>query len=165
MTMGDSWSYIPKENFKSARKLVHILTDVVSKNGNLLLNIAPSPEGDFHAEAYQRLEEIGKWMKINGEAIYNTRGDNEIGKQNKLVFTHNANTTYAIYRADEGESIPANIEISNLALSKNTLMSLLGSTEKLKWVARDGKVIVEIPEKVRKTVGPAYAWALKIVRQ
>lgn len=165
MTMGDSWSYIPKENFKSARKLVHILTDVVSKNGNLLLNIAPSPEGDFHAEAYERLEEIGKWMKINGEAIYNTRGDNEIGKQNKLVFTHNANTTYAIYRADEGESIPASIEISNLALSKNTLMSLLGSTEKLKWVARDGKVIVDIPEKVRKTAGPAYAWALKIVRQ
>ncbi|RYU97402.1 alpha-L-fucosidase [Emticicia agri] len=165
MTMGDSWSYIPKENFKSARKLIHILTDVVSKNGNLLLNIAPSPQGDFHAEAYQRLEEIGKWMKINSEAIYNTRGDNEIGKQNKLVFTHNANTTYAIYRADEGESIPSTIEISNLALSKNTLMNLLGSTEKLKWTAKEGKVVVEIPEKLRKVKGSSYAWVLKIVRQ
>jgi alpha-L-fucosidase len=165
MTMGDSWSYVPKENFKSARKLIHILTDVVSKNGNLLLNIAPSPQGDFHAEAYQRLEEIGKWMKVNSEAIYNTRGDNEIGKQNKLVFTHNANTTYSIYRADEGENIPTSIEISNLALSNNTLMSLLGSTEKLKWVAKDGKVIVEIPEKVRKTESNSYAWVVKIVRQ
>jgi alpha-L-fucosidase len=165
MTMGDSWSYIPKENFKPARKLIHILTDVVSKNGNLLLNIAPGPQGDFHAEAYQRLEEIGKWMKVNSEAIYNTRGDNEIGKQNKLVFTHNAHTTYAIYRADEDETLPPGIEIGNLALSKNTLINLLGSNEKLKWIAKDGKVIVEIPEKVRKTAGSSYAWVLKIVRQ
>lgn len=164
MTMGDSWSYIPKENFKPARKLIHILTDVVSKNGNLLLNIAPSPEGDYHAEAYQRLEEIGKWMKVNSEAIYNTRGDNEIGQQNKLVFTHNANTTYAIYRADEGEAIPASIEIAKLTLAKNAVVTLLGRTEKLKWAAKDGKVVVEIPEKVRKTAGDSYAWVLKIVR-
>ena len=165
MTMGDSWSYIPKENFKSARKLIQILTDVVSKNGNLLLNIAPSPEGDFHAEAYERLEEIGKWLKVNGEAIYETRGDNEIGKQNKLVFTHKENTTYGIYRADEGEMIPASIEIGNLALSPNTQISLLGSSEKLKWVAKDAKVFVTIPEKLRKNTFKDYAWVLKIVRQ
>lgn len=164
MTMGESWSYVPKDNFKSARKLIHILTDVVSKNGNLLLNIAPSPEGDYHAEAYQRLEEIGKWMKVNSEAIYNTRGDNELGKQNKLVFTHNGNTTYAIYRADEGEALPASIEINKLALAKNAVVNLVGRTEKLKWTAKDGKVVVEIPEKMRKVVGDSYAWVLKIVR-
>ncbi|UTA67657.1 alpha-L-fucosidase [Emticicia sp. 21SJ11W-3] len=164
MTMGDSWSYIPKENFKPARKLIHILTDVVSKNGNLLLNIAPGPEGDFHAEAYQRLEEIGKWMQVNGEAIYNTRGDNELGKQNKLVFTHNGNTTYAIYRADEGETLPASIEISKLTLAKTATVSLLGSKEKIKWMAKDGKIVVEIPEKARKSAGNSYAWALKINR-
>lgn len=164
MTMGESWSYVPKDNFKSARKLIHILTDVVSKNGNLLLNIAPSPEGDYHAEAYQRLEEIGKWMKVNSEAIYNTRGDNELGKQNKLVFTHNGNITYAIYRADEGEALPASIEINKLALAKNAVVNLVGRTEKLKWTAKDGKVVVEIPEKMRKVVGDSYAWVLKIVR-
>lgn len=164
MTMGESWSYVPKGNFKSARKLIHILTDVVSKNGNLLLNIAPSPEGDYHAEAYQRLEEIGKWMKVNSEAIYNTRGDNELGKQNKLVFTHNGNTTYAIYRADEGEALPASIEINKLALAKNAVVNLVGRTEKLKWTAKDGKVVVEIPEKMRKAAGDSYAWVLKIVR-
>lgn len=164
MTMGESWSYVPKDNFKSARKLIHILTDVVSKNGNLLLNIAPSPEGDYHAEAYQRLEEIGKWMKVNSEAIYNTRGDNELGKQNKLVFTHNGNTTYAIYRADEGEALPASIEINKLALAKNAVVNLVGRTEKLKWTAKDGKVVVEIPEKMRKAAGDSYAWVLKIVR-
>lgn len=163
MTMGDSWSYIPKENFKSARKLIHILADIVSKNGNLLLNIAPSPEGDFHAEAYQRLEEIGKWIKVNGEAIYETRGDNEVGKQGKWVFTHKGtNTTYAIYLADEGEALPSNIEIAKLNLSKTAKISLVGNPENLKWTMKEGKVAVQVPEKLAKKTPSSYAYVLKI---
>ncbi len=165
MTMGDSWSYIPKENFKSARKLVHILADIVSKNGNLLLNIAPSPEGDFHAEAYQRLEEIGKWINVNGEAIYETRGDNEIGKQGKWRFTHKGNTiTYAIYLADEGESLPTSIEIDKLNLGKTAKISLLGSTENLKWSVKDGKTAIQISEKSAKKIPGSYAYVLKITK-
>ncbi|AXE19844.1 alpha-L-fucosidase [Runella rosea] len=165
MTMGDSWSYIPKENFKSARKLIHILADIVSKNGNLLLNIAPSPDGDFHAEAYQRLEEIGKWIKVNGEAIYETRGDNEVGKQGKWVFTHKgANTTYAIYLADEGEALPANIEIGKLNLDKTAKISLIGNPENLKWTMKEGKVAVQVSEKLAKKTPNSYAYVLKITK-
>ncbi len=165
MTMGDSWSYIPKENYKSARKLIHILADIVSKNGNLLLNIAPSPEGDFHPEAYQRLEEIGKWMQINNEAIYETRGDNQLGKQGKMVFTHkDDNTTYAFYCADENETIPSHLEIANLNLSKTAKISLLGQKETLKWSIKNGKVVVEIPEKLAKKIPNSYAWVFKITK-
>ncbi len=165
MTMGDSWSYIPKENFKSARKLIHILADIVSKNGNLLLNIAPSPDGDFHAEAYQRLEEIGKWIKVNGEAIYETRGDNEVGKQGKWVFTHKGtNTTYAIYLADEGEALPSNVEIAKLNLDKTAKISLLGNPENLKWTMKEGKVAVQISEKLAKKTPSSYAYVLKITK-
>ncbi|NBB20145.1 alpha-L-fucosidase [Runella sp. CRIBMP] len=165
MTMGDSWSYIPKENFKSARKLIHILADIVSKNGNLLLNIAPSPDGDFHAEAYQRLEEIGKWIKVNGEAIYETRGDNEVGKQGKWVFTHKGtNTTYAIYLADEGEALPSNVEIGKLNLDKTAKISLLGNPENLKWTMKEGKVAVQISEKLAKKTPNSYAYVLKITK-
>src|SRR6476659_10599899 len=78
ITMGDSWSYIPKENFKSVNKLIHILTDVVSRNGNLLLHIAPGPDGDWHADAYDTLKAIGTWLKQNGEAIYDSKGDSAI---------------------------------------------------------------------------------------
>lgn len=165
MTMGNSWSYIPKENYKSARKLIHILADIVSKNGNLLLNVAPSPEGDFHTEAYQRLEEIGTWIKTNGEAIYDTRGDNELGPQGKLVFTHKDNNiVYAIYRAQEGEAIPSTIGIEKLNLSKTAKITLLGNTENLKWTVTNGKVMIQIPEKLAKKMPNSYAWVLKIVK-
>lgn len=164
MTMGDSWSYVPKENYKSARKLIHILADIVSKNGNLLLNVAPSPEGDFHPEAYQRLNEIGTWIKANGEAIYETHGDNEVGPQGKWVFTHKHNTTYAIYRADEGESIPQIIEIEKLNLGKTAKITVVGNAENLKWVMKEGKVAIQIPEKLAKKIPNSYAYVLKITR-
>ena len=162
MTMGDSWSYIPKEHYKPARKLIHILVDIASKNGNLLLNIAPSPQGDFHPEAYTRLAEIGKWMDLNGEAIYGTVGDNTIGKQGKLEFTHKGNTTYAIYRADEGETMPKSIEINKLKLDKKAKISLVGSSETLKWSDNNGKITIQIPLSINTKNLVDYAWVFKI---
>lgn len=165
MTMGDSWSYVPKENYKSARKLIHILADIVSKNGNLLLNIAPSPEGDFDAEAYQRLEEIGKWIKVNGEAIYETRGDNVVGKQGKFVFTHKADDlTYAIYCADEKESFPLSFDLEKINLTKTSKISILGFPDNLKWVQKEGKITVQVPQKLAQKVPSSYAWVLKITK-
>ena len=164
MTMGNSWSYVPKENYKSARKIIHLLVDIASKNGNLLLNIAPSPQGDFHPEAYTRLEEIGKWMSLNGEAIYGTVGDNTIGKQGKLEFTHKGNTTYGIYRADEGETMPKSIEINQLSLSQNAKIILIGSSEALKWTESNGKITIQTPLSINKQNLVDYAWVFKIVK-
>lgn len=163
LTMGDSWSYIPKENFKSTRRLIHTLAEVVSKNGNLLLNIAPSPQGDFHAEAYERLRDIGAWMNVNSEAIYGTTGDaEELGPQDKLVFTHKDKTIYAIYRAAEGESLPSKIDIKKLNLNKKASITLLGSKDVLKWSSENGITSVLIPEKIVKQAGSSPAWVLKI---
>ena len=73
MTMNDTWGYKSFDNnWKSTETLVRNLIDIASKGGNYLLNVGPTAEGDFPQESITRLAEVGKWMKINGEAIYGT---------------------------------------------------------------------------------------------
>jgi alpha-L-fucosidase len=68
-----SWGYIQNDTFKSPQFIVHQLVDVVSKNGNLLLNIGPRSDGTIADEVQQLLRDVGSWLKVNGEAIYGTR--------------------------------------------------------------------------------------------
>jgi alpha-L-fucosidase len=68
-----SWGYIEHDTFKSPEFIVRQLVDIVSKNGNLLLNIGPKADGTIPEEVQQVLRDIGRWLKVNGEAIYGTR--------------------------------------------------------------------------------------------
>jgi alpha-L-fucosidase len=68
-----SWGYIKDDTFKSPEFIVHQLIDIVSKNGNLLLNVGPRPDGTIPEEVQQVLLEVGAWLNTNGEAIYGTR--------------------------------------------------------------------------------------------
>jgi alpha-L-fucosidase len=74
MTMNNHWGYNKNDqNWKSSTTLIRNLIDCASKGGNYLLNIGPTSEGVFPDASIQRLAEIGKWMKVNGEAIYGTQ--------------------------------------------------------------------------------------------
>ena len=68
-----SWSYIEDDEFKSAAAIVHDLVDIVSKNGNLLLNIGPKADGTIPDKVQALLLGLGEWLAVNGEAIYGTR--------------------------------------------------------------------------------------------
>ncbi len=68
-----SWGYVKNDTYKSAESIVWQLADIVSKNGNLLLNIGPRSDGTIPVEAQGILRQIGAWLKVNGEAIYRTR--------------------------------------------------------------------------------------------
>lgn len=68
-----SWSNIQNPDYKSADRIVDELVDIVSKNGCLLLDIPPSAEGVIPEPVVERLLDIGKWLEVNGEAIYGTR--------------------------------------------------------------------------------------------
>jgi alpha-L-fucosidase len=163
MTLGDSWSYIPKEHFKTVNKVIHILTDVVSRNGNLLLNIAPGPDGDWHAEAYTRLQEIGAWLQVNGEAIYGTTGDSLVGEQDKIVFTHKPGAAYAIYRGEEGkEALPGELVLHHLPWQRIKNVTMLGSAQKIKWAQAGNQLTLLIPEKLRWQLPCKAAWTFKI---
>jgi alpha-L-fucosidase len=69
----NSWGYISHQDYKNPRDIIHDLVDVVSKNGALLLNIGPRADGTIPEEDQNILVEIGRWLAVNGEAIYGTR--------------------------------------------------------------------------------------------
>jgi len=68
-----SWGNIKDDTFKSPQFVIHQLVDIVSKNGNLLLNIGPRSDGTIPDEVQQVLRDVGSWLAVNGEAIYGTR--------------------------------------------------------------------------------------------
>lgn len=69
----DSWSYTEDMELKSAKDLIHVLVDVVSKNGVLLLNVSPKADGTIPDDQREILLSIGDWLRVNGEAVYGTR--------------------------------------------------------------------------------------------
>ena len=161
--MGGGWSYSFDPKFKSSRELIHMLVDIVSKGGNLLLNIGPSPEGTWYDEAYIRLEELGKWMAVNKEAIYNSRPIAPY-KEGKVCLTKQKDgTVYAIYLGGDNEqSPPPKIWLSSIALANETEISMLGVDEILEWEQVGNGFFVEVPNSVQKNPPCSYAWTIKI---
>jgi alpha-L-fucosidase len=73
MTMNDTWGFKSYDNnWKSTETLIRNLVDIASKGGNYLLNVGPTSEGQIPGPSIERLKEVGKWMKANGESIYDT---------------------------------------------------------------------------------------------
>jgi alpha-L-fucosidase len=68
-----SWGFVQNDTYRSADSLIAELVDVVSKNGNLLLNVGPKADGIIPGEARIVLQQIGAWLRINGEAVYGSR--------------------------------------------------------------------------------------------
>ena len=131
MTLGNSWSYVPNDEYKSARKVIHLLTEIVSKNGNLLLNIGPAPDGEWDPNAYARLEDIGKWIQVNGEAIYDAEADAALPGQGKWVFTKKQDCIYAIYQLAAKEAISEIYKLNINSASPIKKIQILGTDQKI----------------------------------
>jgi alpha-L-fucosidase len=74
MTMNDTWGFKSGDtNFKSTETLLRNLIDIASKGGNYLLNIGPDSKGNVPPPEIERLQQVGKWLDVNGEAVYGTQ--------------------------------------------------------------------------------------------
>ncbi|MFI5137052.1 MAG: alpha-L-fucosidase [Sphingobacteriales bacterium] len=164
MTMGNSWSYVPGDQYKSSLQIVQLLIKIVSRGGNLLMNIGPGPDGDWDPEAYKRLADIGKWIKLNGEGIYSSKAVAPYSSDN-IFFTKSAdgNNEYAFVLAKDNEvALPPILTIKVGNAKKIKHVTLLGANQKLKW-KQDGEVVnVVIPKTLQSASGLQYAAEFKI---
>lgn len=164
MTMGNSWSYVPNDEYKSAQKLVNLLVKIVSRGGNFLLNVGPSPKGDWDPEVYKRLAAIGAWMRINGEGIYGSISVAPYSSQNVFYTkTKNAATQYAFFTSEKDEvTLPATINIPLTGVKSIRKISLMGSSQKLKWSYKNNVAVVNVPAALQKTSGMKYVAGFKL---
>jgi len=160
---GGGWAYTQNATYKSGREAVHLLIDIVAKGGNLLLNVAPGPDGTWQQGAYDLLESYGDWMKVNSEAIYNSKPIEPFKEKNICMTQQDNGNVYFMYMADEGEkTIPAEIKVESLQPANGAKLTLLGSRIRLKWRKDGNGFVVSIPEKLRNNPPCQHAWTIKV---
>lgn len=161
-----SWGYIPGEENKDPNELIDELIDIVSKNGNLLLNIGPLPDGTITVEQQNVLLAIGKWLKTNGEGIYGTRpwdvfgeGPTQIegesfneGKVDAFTwkdirFTLKGADLYAFVLDIPKEKVVIKSLAANSGFGKIAGVELLGSNEKVVWAQKPEGLVIQ-PSKI-----------------
>lgn len=171
-SIGD-WYYRTGQKYMTGVQVIQMLVDIVSKNGNLLLNVVQTPEGDLEPDVMKILEVIAAWTSGNGEAIYGTRpwlvygeGPATINKQEKghfggvkdvrayqskdIRFTTKGNNLYAFCMGKPVEEIKINSlgKASKIAVRKVMSVTMLGSNEKLKWKQQAEALVIELPSKL-----------------
>jgi alpha-L-fucosidase len=177
----DSWGYIEGDTFKSPESIVRLLADVVSKNGNLLLNIGPRPDGTIPEPVQNVLREVGAWLKVNGEAIYGTRPWTRYGEGPTIVesgpfhekdakpytaedfrFTTKGQTLYAI---ELGWPRGGRATIHSLGSDtfKDAIegVDLLGSDAVVEWHQTPDSLQIQVPN---QPIG-RYAYVFRILSQ
>ena len=173
-SMGD-WFYSEGYKYKTTQDVVYMLADIVSKNGNLLLNVVQYPDGSLPPESRTFLDEMAAWMKVNGDAIYGTRPWKIFGEgPTKLeagAFKENAAYTAsdirfttkngALYAITLGEP-KGQVRIASLGARAGLesrpvkSVSLLGATTALHWQQQDDALVIDLPASLPTAIASSF---------
>lgn len=144
-TMGTSWQYKPtNEIYRSGTEWIELLVETRTKGGNMLLNIGPKPNGEIPVEQEDILRELGLWLFVNGEAVYDVEPW-QISNEGDVWFTasRDEDVLYAIVTGEVWEyGRPRTIRLKSLALGPDAEIEVLG---------QNGKVLEYQPEVVPET--------------
>ena len=147
--IGQSYGYCAHEgenDYLSVEELIFMFSDVISKNGNMLLNVGPKADGTLDDIQVQRLKGLGEFINNNDEAIYGTRHwvtfDGEAAQPVDIRYTTKDGALYAIILGE----INSNLDILDLRLSENSTVTMLDSGEALKWNQNEKGLHIELPD-------------------
>jgi alpha-L-fucosidase len=133
-------------DFLSEEELVHSFVDIVARNGNLLLNVGPKANGDIPAIQATRLDQLGDWLAVNGEAIYGSRpwvrADGETAAGHPVRFTQDETGLFAIVLSD---LVPGSVRLLDVGAESVASVELLGHGS-VPWQPDGYDLIVELPE-------------------
>jgi len=165
----NSWGYVQEQDYRTVDSIVDDLVDIVSKNGALLLNIGPRPDGTIPQPEQDLLLGVGQWLTVNGEAIYGTRPWKVFGEgptqveagsftdtkrapftSRDIRFTTRGDTLYAIALA-----WPDDAEVTVTSLGKDSRLyqrtiekvELLGHADPLQWTHHAGGLTITMPQR------------------
>ena len=176
-----SWGYIEHDTFKTPEFIIHQLADVVSKNGNLLMNIGPRADGTIPDEVQDVLRAVGSWLDINGEAIYGTRpwkvygegptkaaegsfhdADTKPYTASDFRFTTKEHSLYAIEMGwpTQHELVIHSINSSLLGTQHILDVMLLGSKTPIVYEQKPDGLHIHTPAKVKEEASYVYRIAL-----
>lgn len=146
------------EDYLTGEELVTMLVDLVSKGGNLLLNVGPAADGTIPLIMQERLLEIGDWLKINGNGIYASRKGRESTQEN-VWYTEKDGTDYVfVKKYPFGEAV-----LENYDYSPNKKVSLMGNEElEIKTENADGKMKLVFPTVNPETIKSKHVWGFEI---
>jgi len=162
---GGGWSFTPGAKYMSAREAVRLLVDIVAKGGNLLLNVAPGPDGTWQQGAYDLLAEMGAWIKVNGEAIYGSRAMAPYADGRVRMTSQPDGRVFFIYLADPAEAgLPREIRVTSHQPADGAEVTLVGTRARLPWKAEGKGFAVTIPDELRANPPCQHAWAIKVSR-
>jgi alpha-L-fucosidase len=163
-----SWGNIKDDTFKTPQFIVHQLIDIVSKNGNLLLNIGPRSDGTIPDEVQQVLRDVGEWLSLNGDAIYGTRPwriygegptkvaagafhdtDTQAYTADDFRFTTKDGDLYAIELGwpANGEAVVHSLGATAIGSQKIESVSLLGAGAQLQFQQQSDGLHIKVPER------------------
>jgi alpha-L-fucosidase len=162
--IGRFWAYSPDDQYQSKEWILSTLIDVVAKGGNMQMGFGPPATGKWQREMVERLEYLGDWLKVNGEAIYRTRPWKRWNEGNDIRFTRSKDErfVYVISLKWPGHRL----QLHSVRPQTGSMVTLLGSPEPLKWQMDDaGGLTIELPDRLQNPANrpcqQAYAFRIE----
>jgi len=163
--IGNSFGYNKfesEEDYLLPKDLIYLLVDIVSKNGNLLLNVGPTVDGKIPEIQEKRLLGLGRWLDVNGEAIFSTRpwkrAEGITTEGIPIRFTCKKNYLYVILL---GNTEKNELVIEDLGKEEISQINLLGFEENLSWRAEGDDLIILLSGKIDDSPAISFKIALK----